>query len=70
MKKQWCQEKWEMCIAIKSQEHKPKQNRVRCPGCKKRFLTVWKTCGDYNCWHEYLPPHKKRINNGRIKNRN
>ena len=60
MQREWCQKKWGLCIDVKSQKHRPKSRRLRCPACKKRFMTVWQTCGDYWCWHEYFPPHKKR----------
>lgn len=35
--------------------------RYRCPKCKKRFMTIFKECHDDNCWHEYLPKHKRII---------
>ena len=66
MKREWCQEKYTGCMNCVSQPNMPKPRRVRCPACKKRFMTVWRTCGDYWCWHEYMPPHKKIVKNKKI----
>ena len=34
-------------------------SRVRCPDCNKRFNPRIRECGDHNCWHIYIPAHKK-----------
>ena len=36
-------------------------NRVVCPDCKKRFKPRVRQCFDHNCWHVYLPAHKKEM---------
>ncbi len=35
--------------------------RLKCPDCKKRFKPRIRSCGDYQCWHVYLPAHKKLV---------
>lgn len=45
---------------------KGKSRRLRCPECKKNFMTGWRDC-HYNdwprrpCWHETFPPHYKSV---------
>lgn len=39
---------------------KPPQ-RVRCPKCKKRFMTFTRECDDLNCYHTYFPKHKMPV---------
>jgi hypothetical protein len=36
-------------------------SNVRCPECGKRFTPRVRECDDPDCWHVYLPPHKKVI---------
>ena len=35
--------------------------RVTCPDCKKRFRPRIRECHDPNCWHVYIPAHKKEV---------
>ncbi len=35
--------------------------RIKCPDCKKRFKPRIRDCGDGNCWHVFLPAHKKLV---------
>ena len=34
---------------------------VRCPDCGKKFGTQVRECSDANCWHVYIPAHKKWV---------
>lgn len=36
-------------------------NKVVCPDCKKKFKPRIRECHDPNCWHVYLPAHKKLV---------
>jgi hypothetical protein len=36
-------------------------SKVKCPDCKKRFKPRVRECHDENCWHVYLPAHKKMV---------
>lgn len=36
-------------------------NKVKCPDCGKRFSPRVRQCHDENCWHIYIPAHKKEI---------
>lgn len=40
---------------------KPRVDRIICPHCKKKFNPRVHDCGDGNCWHAFLPPHKKWV---------
>lgn len=33
--------------------------KIKCPLCKKKFKPRIRECGDANCWHVWIPPHKK-----------
>lgn len=35
--------------------------KIKCPDCGKRFAPRIRECSDSNCWHVYLPAHKKEI---------
>jgi len=35
--------------------------KVICPDCKKKFKPRIRECHDPNCWHVYLPAHKKLV---------
>lgn len=35
--------------------------KVVCPDCKKKFKPRVRECHDPNCWHVYLPAHKKLV---------
>lgn len=35
--------------------------KVVCPDCKKKFKPRIRECHDSNCWHIYLPAHKKLV---------
>jgi len=39
---------------------KPKSEIVVCPTCKRRMRGSVEDCGDKNCWHLFLPEHKKK----------
>jgi hypothetical protein len=72
MKKEWCNKKETHLTDLSChglfRVNMPKPRRYRCPDCKKRFMTVIRSCGDSChtdegpacCWHEFLPSHKKR----------
>lgn len=34
---------------------------IRCKKCKKRFRGFIRECHDINCWHAYLPKHKRAL---------
>ena len=34
---------------------------VRCPRCGKAFKPRVRECNDQDCWHIYVPPHKRYI---------
>ncbi len=36
-------------------------DKVRCPECGKQFKSKVMECQDANCWHLYIPKHKKWI---------
>lgn len=37
-------------------------SKIKCPYCKKKFNPRVRECNDMNCWHVYIPAHKKEIN--------
>lgn len=63
MIREWCRHEPTHLTDGNYEKHKPR--RYRCPDCKKRFVTYWRECEDstnrHECWHEYLPPHKKSV---------
>ena len=36
-------------------------SKIKCPDCGKRFAPRIRASSDSNCWHVYLPAHKKEI---------
>lgn len=62
IKKDWCGvnlSKVNRTLDTYSGEYPPRGRRIRCPKCKRRLVTSWESCGDYNCWHEKFPKHKR-----------
>ncbi len=44
-------------------------NKVICPACKKKFKPRIRECHDPDCWHVYVPAHKKvvKVNENKSK---
>ena len=70
----WCNETYKhiSCYDGKRKRNKVKQSRVgskvqklpskvRCPNCGKQFKPRIKECEDLDCWHIYIPAHKKWV---------
>ncbi len=76
MESDWCQEE-DICIdvvgfipgccpyAVRYEKFKEIKKtgiqRIRCPKCKKRFMSFIRECHDPGCYHAFFPKHKKPV---------
>lgn len=58
----WCKggDVYQSTHKVVSEKRRPKTRKVRCPICNKYLKQQIRECGDWNCWHIKIPPHKAK----------